>query len=231
MSYSFQVTIKELPPFGPFLSGLNYSDLRCAELVDDKGAPVALQYFPKQPWPTRILHFYRDQVSIRGIEVDAKPSSISIRFNTLSAREDYELGLKLLEAFATVSNSTIDAEEGQKVSAQDLRTTFDANWMRQQTESGARVTIAMATEGKDIAIPCIRREVHLGKRLLKELIDAGPRETFQDRLIEKLRRVQYPGPNWHAASIMEVQSKSGKKVTCSVMTLKLATYLNRSSGL
>lgn len=219
MSYTFQVALSEFPQFGPFLSNLSYSDLRCAELVDDKGTPVPLQDFPNQPWPVRLLHLFRDQISVRGIEVDAKQGSMSVRFMTLSAPEDYELGFKLLEALAANSNNTINAEEGQKVSAQELRTRFDANWMRQQIESGARVTIAMAAEGKDIAIPCIRRDVHFGRRLLKELTDGGPRETFQERLIEKLRRVQFPGPNWYAARIMEVQNKNGgKKVTCSVMT-------------
>jgi hypothetical protein len=218
MSFTFDLTVRKVPPFGPFLSELSYNDLRCSELVNDSdNAPATLEKFPQDPWPDTMLHLYRDQHSTRGIEVENKSGKMSVRFMSLSSTADYELGFKLLEALARLGDGMLHAEDGESFPAAELRTRFGADWILQEKRAGANAVLAMVDKGEEVTIPCIVRHVHIGPRLANEL-KSRPKEQVVEHLLSKLKQVQYPGPEWFEASVMQVTSKTtGKKITCSVM--------------
>lgn len=223
MSYSFYVKMAETPVFDVMIRALQLPDIRCSELndaskatdkfADLKNSTVAL-------WPEALLHFYRLKISTRGVEISREIDTILVRINSLASPEDYELALRFVEVFTLESKQAVEDEDGRIVSSDQLRFVYSSDWINEQNGAGTNALIAMLKkEGNStVTLPGVRRDFHVGRRLIKELSDAGPDSELTARLIQRMREVQFIDTDyWYPAAVLEVVEPGTKrKFTASV---------------
>jgi hypothetical protein len=205
MSHTFSVSSTEPPDYEELLSGLPFSDV----------VPAPDQEEPDGgPWPEGIRHYHRAGVSTRGVEVSWEDGTFAVRINTLAAPEDYDLALHFIERAADLLGAAVDSEDGTALPANQLRTTYGAEWVRQTNLVGVATVGALIeneTQPQSLRLGGVIRDVHLGPRVWGELSAAGPAEELLDRLVEFMRHVQYVNEDeyYFAASAMTVQKKKG----------------------
>jgi hypothetical protein len=218
LSYTFEMSVPKAPPFGPLLLKLKLADLRCTELIDDEsGDPAFVDKFPHSLWPPGVLHLFREKLSTRGIEVESNAERMSVRLMTLSSHEDFLLGFSVLELIAQYGDGVVHSEEGDSFPISELRSRFNSEWIRNQNDTGVSAMIALSAQGDDVTLPGVIRNAYLGPRIIKEL-QSCPKDKRVERTLSMLLAVQFPGPDWFAASVMEVKSKGAPKAfTCSVL--------------
>jgi hypothetical protein len=175
-------------------------------------APFAGQEEPEGgPWPEGVRHYHREGVSTRGIEVSWEDGIFSVRINTLAAPEDYDLALHFVERAAGLLGVPVESEDGTTLPADQLRGTFDAEWIRQTNTAGLAAVGALIAEKESSSIQLggVVRDVYLGPRVWEELTAAGEDDELLDRLVEFMRRVQYVNADegYFAANVMSMQKK------------------------
>lgn len=206
MSHTFSVAAKKPPDYKKLMKALPFDDV----------VPDADQEEPKGgPWPAGIRHYHRDGISTRGVEVSWEDGVFAVRVNTLAAPEDYDLAMHFIEQAAKLLKAPIDPEGGNRLPADQLRTVYDAKWVRETNEFGLGTVGAMITGGEhqSIQLGGVIRPVHLGPRVWGELAKAGPKNKMLDRLVAFMRRVQYVNADedYYAANAMVIQRKKKGK--------------------
>jgi hypothetical protein len=207
MSHTFSVAAPVPPDYKKLMKGLPFDDV----------LPEGDQEEPTRgPWPEGIRHYYRDGLSTRGAEVSWEDKVFAVRINTLAAPEDYDLAMHFIEQAAKLLKASIDPEGGDTIPADQLRATYDADWIRQTNEFGLATVGALITGGDhdSIQLGGVIRPVHLGPRVWGELTKAGPKDEMLDRLVEFMRHVQYVNADedYYAANIMTLnRQKKGKE--------------------
>src|SRR5262245_20345496 len=181
MSFSFHVAAPTPPDYQRLLDGLDYWDVHCEE--GDRTE--------EGPWPEGTLHFFREDVSTRGVEITYEDDKFQVRILTLSSPEDYELALRFVESAAVFLKQPVDPEDGDSFPVDELRQRYDEEWIRETNEFGAQTLRSVICEEDSTAtLSGVHRPVHIGPRLLRELDDDGPEVEFLDRLLGKMLDVQ-----------------------------------------
>lgn len=200
MSFSFYIPAPSPPDYERIIDQLDSWDLRCHEDQIEDG-----------PWPEGTVHFFRDEVSTRGVEITHENHIFQVRILTLASPEDYELALRFVEAAATELGQNVEPEDHEAIPLSELRGRYDAGWIRQTNTHGAMV-IRQLVQESDTSVMTLygtRRPIYLGPRIVRELEEAGPEEEFLDRLIDKMREVQnVNGENYFFANVMEAQKQN-----------------------
>jgi hypothetical protein len=200
VSFSFYTTAYGPPPLAHLLTSADdHGDLQVAEELVD-------------PWlEGYAFHLHRDQLSTRGVELCWESDQLQVRLLTLSSPEDWELAFRVLEE-ATGGRGTIRAEDGREESVEDLRRVF-GDLCSTTNEGGTRFLIERIEEGEtNLTLPGPIRPFCIGPRVLEELLSEGPREGLTERLLDRIRNVQYTreAEHYYAASVL--QAASGEEV-------------------
>jgi hypothetical protein len=204
MSFTFSV---------PTTPGVGLADVLAA------GAPgaEATEEVPPSGWPGGYVHVWLPGTSTRGVELSAGGGELDVRLLTCSAREEYELGVALAGAAARLSGTTVSAEDGWELAPDELPGHFGPDWAAAQAEAGPGIAIMLANERGPLSMSGPVRDFHDGARLAGELAAAGPPAELPARFLAAMRRTQWPGERYYAASTFQLSGKtSGATVTFAV---------------
>jgi hypothetical protein len=155
---------------------------------------------PSEPagdsWPEGGMGFCREGLSTRTTEVDWRAGRLKIVIRALASPDDCDLALRVAEAAARLSGAaTVEADYFGAVDIPELFRLHDADWMREQADSGARALATLIREGRGpMSMPGPKRSCFIGERLLTELEVAGPPAALTDRVLATMRRVQWNVP-------------------------------------
>jgi hypothetical protein len=167
-----------------------------------------------------LLHLYQPGVSTRALELDVHDDRLAVRILACSSPEDHELGIAIVEALAARRGAAnVEPEDGDPIPPGELRGRYDGEWVAGQVRSGAAAVgaVADANPGKLITLDGPVRPFLVGGRLIAELRQGGPAEQLAGRLIEAMRRTQWP-PDCYPASVIEVSGGSSGTTRLAVLT-------------
>lgn len=203
MSFSFYTTAYGPPQLAHLLTSADdHGDLQVAEELVD-------------PWLEGFaFHLHRDQLSTRGVELCWESDQLQVRLLTLASPEDWELAFRVLEE-ATGGRGTVRAEDGREESVEDLRSVF-GGLCESTNEGGTRFLLERIEEGEaHLTLPGPVRSFCIGPRTMEELLSDGPREELTDRLLDRIRHVQYTSEaeHYYAASVLQASSEEDVKFT------------------
>jgi hypothetical protein len=204
MSFTFSV---------PTAPGVGLADVLAA------GGPgvQSTEEVPPSGWPGGYVHVWLPGVSTRGVELSSERGELDVRLLTCSAREEYELGVALAGAAARLSGTRVSSEDGWELSADELTGQFGPPWAAEQAEGGPGIAILLAGERGPLSMSGPVRAFHVGARLAGELAAAGPPDELPARFLATMRRTQWPGERYYAASTFQLSGKtSGATVTFAV---------------
>ncbi|NUO49386.1 MAG: hypothetical protein HOV80_11075 [Polyangiaceae bacterium] len=195
MSYELAVAAPTAP---------SWRALRDAVALDD------LRVVPREPsddaWPDGGLHLCRVGRSTRTTTIAWEAGKLTVAVRALASPEDCELALRVAEVAAGLAGAaTIEADYFGVIDVGELRRLHTADWMREQAESGTRALVHLIREGRGpMATPGPNRSTYVGVRLLAELETAGPPEELFERVLEKMRSVQWDVPDgYRDAAVFE----------------------------
>jgi hypothetical protein len=195
MSFSFYIDAPHAPDYQRVIDDLDSWDLHCSEEELEEG-----------PWPAGTIHFYRDEVSTRGVEITHDENRFQVRILTLSSPEDYELALRFVRAAALELERPIEPEDYQAVTIEEMEARYDADWIRRTNQHGAMVIRQLVQENDTgfVTLMGAKRPIYLGPRIVQEIEEAGDEDGFLDRLMERMREVQnVDGDSYFFANVME----------------------------
>jgi len=194
MSYTFTLRSARSLSFDDVRADLGVPDLAMVEAVASEN------------WPEGIIHLHREFVSARNVEVTKDKGTFEVRLMSMSAPEDTELALRIVETVAArLGVRTVDSENFGELPVSELRVAHDDAWVRNQWESGASVVAAMIGQGRGpITVPGARRSFVLGTRSIAEL-------DTSDKLLARMRRVQWiEREGFRAAGVFEASKDDGR---------------------
>lgn len=200
MSFSFYTTAYGPPPLAHLLTSADdHGDLQVAEELVD-------------PWlEGYAFHLHRDQLSTRGVELCWESDQLQVRLLTLASPEDWELAFRVLEE-ATGGQGKVRAEDGREESVGDLRSVF-GDLCQATNEGGTRFLIERIEEGEtNLTLPGPIRPFCIGPRVLEELRSEGSDEGLTERLLNRIRQVQYTSEAEHYYEASVLQAASGEDV-------------------
>ncbi len=207
MSFIFSVRCPDPPDYRGTLAAVGLDDV----------LPEPNEEHPDGgPWPVGVLHFYRPELSARGVEVSYEDSRFAARINTLASPDDYDLAMRFVEVIARQTRNPISPEDGKPFPWRELRQRYPAGWVRATNEHGAGAIRGMLAEGQHDVLQLWGpyRPFCIGPRLMGELDAAGPADEFLDRLTARMLAVQNVGEEYFFANVMTVKPKKGKEFTC-----------------
>jgi hypothetical protein len=137
------------------------------------------------------FHMHRSGVSTRGVEVGYSEGQLSVRFLLLSSPEDYDLGFTILEQVAPRMGGMVQAEDGDPIPIESLRTEYGTEWIDSMLAVHAKHCMQQdLAPGHVMSIQGPVRTVFFGARLRAELA-RGAADTLVDRMLERIRYIQY----------------------------------------
>ncbi len=181
MSYWMSIRAKQAPTVTEILEALATPELRSTEFPNG---------FPTEFWPTGVSHYYRANLSARGVELTFEPGFARIQILSLSNPEDWELGFRLLCALAADPATQVEGQEGTLGTVADMRERF-LEVIRRWIADEFRVIQKQVREHDNVLVSMHgpHREVFFGRRSLQEL-STGTTELVT-AVIERIRRIQY----------------------------------------
>lgn len=175
-----------------------------------------------------LLNLYRPRLTTRAIEVDAGDSQLSVRILSCSSVEDHALATAVVGlAAAHRGSSLVEPEADDPIPIVELRRRFDSAWAAREVASAATIVIHMVDQnpGRLVTLNGPIRPFHAGGRLVAELRESGPPEGLGDRLVEAMRRTQWPGDAFVASVLAVSGGPSGKRTRLAVLTGRTRTLL------
>ncbi|HBP19255.1 MAG TPA: hypothetical protein DEA08_15885, partial [Planctomycetes bacterium] len=193
MSFSFYVTAYAPPAARLLIEQVDdHGDLRVAEEIQDG------------PWEEGFAyHLHREGVSTRGVELCWENDQLQVRLLTLASPEDWELAFRVLEEAA--AEDEVRGENGESAPASQVRETF-ASLCELSNEGGTAFLVdRIQSEEAVLTLPGPVRAFCIGPRLLGELEGAGERDELTQRILGKIREVQYTreARDYYCASVLQ----------------------------
>jgi hypothetical protein len=185
VSYDLSVVALEAPSWRALCDAVALSDLLVV---------------PREPadesWPEGGLWLCREGRSTRTTEVEWQAGRLKIVIRALASPDDCDLALRVAESAARLSGATtVDADYFGAVDIPELFRRHDADWMREQADSGARALVQLIRDGRGpMSMPGPKRSCFIGERLLAEIEAAGPPRALSERVLATMRRVQWNVP-------------------------------------
>jgi hypothetical protein len=199
VSYDLSVVVPEAPSWRALCDAVALPDLLVVapEPADDS-------------WPEGGLWLCREGRSTRTTEVAWLAGTLKIVIRALASPDDCDLALRVGEAAARLSGAaTVEADYFGAVDVPDLFRLHDADWMREQADSGTRSLAALIRDGRGpMSMPGPKRSCFIGERLLAELEAAGPPAALPERVLATMRRVQWNIPPGFREAGVFVSGKS-----------------------
>lgn len=222
MSYSFRINVTTLPSLRSLFENAGVTDVVCRQEID-----------LDQDWPEGVLHFYRPNISCRVIEVTFENGLFDVRIMANSSEDDYQLGLKLIEAAACQGQTPITSEEGDVVSPNEFASRFGSDWVTEMIASTMQSVVALIErQGQTVQLNGAIRPFVVGPEMLT-LFRAWDAQTnsseaqFLQRFFEAFRNQQWADLDQHfSASVMKLSFKeSGNTCTASSFGVPGLSYL------
>lgn len=166
---------------------------------------------------------YRHGISTRVLTVAWFDGTLEVTLPAASAPEDLDLALRILRAAAHHAGGDIDTEYGT-LPPDELTDVYNEDWaLHQLGRSVSMVAKLSERSGGVISLPGPHRDVALGPWSLPGL-DQGDERTRGRRLLELMRRVQWPDPRYDPAGVFRA-SKDDEKFTFAVLLSERACLL------
>jgi len=160
-----------------------------------------------------IYHLHIEGRSTRGVEITWEAGVLAVRILIGSSPEDFALARAIVGSAARSTGAQIQPEEGPPIGANQLDTRYGARWAMEMVEWSARMLRKVVLENGTAVLTGPVRPFNMGYRLLRALDDAGPAETFAERFLDAVRRVQYPPTRYHTPEATLVWLPGGRQVT------------------
>lgn len=201
VSYELTVAAPTAPSWRALRDGVALDDLRVVppEPSDDG-------------WPDGGLHLCRVGRSTRTTTTGWEAGKLTVTVRALASPEDCELALRVAEVAARLAGAaTVEADYFGAIDVGELRHLHTVDWMREQAESGTRALVHLIRQARGpIATPGPNRPTYVGVRLLAELEAAGPPEQLFERVLAKMRSVQWDLPEgYRDAGVFESRGDGG----------------------
>jgi hypothetical protein len=145
-------------------------------------------------WPDGYTYLFRYGISTRSVEIYHEAGEFRVTIKAFSAAEDYKLAFDLVERLAELTGGTVRSERFGELPGAQLRSKHDGAWVRRMVEAPFRAHMLIVAIGTDVEIQGPIRPFYLGARLIAELAKTGPEATLPERLLERMRHVQYVDP-------------------------------------
>lgn len=163
MSHSFYLKSISHLDAGKVIAATGFNDIRFVQ-----GYPQ-----PKDnAWPQGFTYVYRDNVSVRALEVDFSNAELQIRIFAASSPDDYRLALKLIEAVATLCNANIEPEDNDEMTLAQFQQAYGEEWLKEHCKSNLSAVLQSYTRNPESAIKIsgAGRTMELGKRVFGQLV-------------------------------------------------------------
>ncbi|WP_280437773.1 hypothetical protein [Nocardia carnea] len=166
---------------------------------------------------------YREGISTRVLTVAWSDDTLEVTLPAASAPEDLDLALRILRAAAHHAGGDVDTEYGT-LPPGELTDAYNEDWaLHQLGRSVSMVAQLSERSGGVISLPGPNRDVALGPRSLPGLAQ-GDERTRGRRLLELMRRVQWPDPRYDPAGVFQA-SKDDEKFTFAVLLSERACLM------
>jgi hypothetical protein len=169
-------------------------------------------------WPEGDSFVFRNNLSVRPLQINYSNSSLQIRIFAGSSIDDYRLAVKLACAIAEAQQVDLRAEDTEILSLVEFQKKHDDEWIEQHCTDMVSMLLRSRNEPDSVAtIAGVHREMRIGKRLREQL--SQHRDNMMDEFIQRFRKLNYiDQEDIYQGSIMVFANKSGDK------KVRLATY-------
>ena len=211
MSYTFQLKTP-VPPGGEALfEAVGDAGLVCAERSLEELAG---------PWPDEVLHFYREGLSTRAVEVAYDGVTFKVKILTASCPDDYGLALDFVCAAARDVGGEVESEEGVGFPAEERDAHYGPDWIAEHIRKEVSHVVGLAIKEQQIVtMGCTTRNFYLGPRVAHEILQ-GPSDTTPERLFERIRELMYidldAAESIVPAEVMSVDGRDGQPMRFAV---------------
>lgn len=163
MSHSFYLKSISHLDASKVIAATGYNDIRFV-----KGYPQPQDNI----WPQGFTYVYRDNVSVRALEVDFSNEELQIRIFAGSSPDDYRLALKLVEAVARLHNVSIEPEDNDEMSLEQFQQAYGEEWLKEHCKSCLSAVLQSYTRNPESAIKIagVGRTMELGKRVFGQMM-------------------------------------------------------------
>jgi hypothetical protein len=191
MSEIFAVKGGKPISYGDFLGLVNQAEFRD---VDDPPEDVT------EPL-SGIRHFYVDEVSCRGIEIEGQSDGVyTVRINMPSSVEDWQLGLQVTKALAEHFGAKIEAP-GKKLTLEAFSARYDDAWIKERFDDMALSQACELKDGYTITIDGAIRPFHLGNRTASAILENRSKKDAAQEWMDRVRKAQYVDPEFFVPKI------------------------------
>lgn len=166
---------------------------------------------------------YREGISTRVLTVSWSDGTLEVTLPAASAPEDLDLALRILRAAAHHAGGDVDTEYGT-LPPDELADVYNEDWALNQLGRSVSMVAQLSERSRGvISLPGPNRDVALGPWSLPGL-DQGDERTRGRRLLELMRRVQWPDPRYDPAGVFQA-SKDEEKFTFAVLLSERACLM------
>lgn len=162
-------------------------------------------------------HLHVEGRSTRGIEVTWEDARLEIRILVGSSPEDFAASIAIAGAAARRVGARVEPEDRDAMPADRLEARYGAHWARAMVSRDALGLRNFVFTQGTLTLICPRRCFSLGYRIVSALDAAGPADTFPDRLLDAVRRMQYLDPRrYRAPEGVETPLPSGGRASAAL---------------
>lgn len=137
--------------------------------------------------------FYLPGKSSRGVALTVSQDSYDVELNIGASTADYILATKIAIVLAELNDTTISTEADDELSIDEFKSIYNENWASDyRLHSVSAVLQHFATQHQVAKLPSCVRSFYFGPYMLDKLTaDSPSEESFVDKVIESIRRVQF----------------------------------------
>ena len=210
MSHSFYVRGVE---------NLKYSEVIRTMDVDNLVFAEENLMGPPDDWPAGYTHFYMDDLSCRGVEVNFENGTFQVRILSASCPDDYELALKMAAAVAGLQGKEIEPEDGPAMRLSEFKRAYGDDWVHEHSRHTLGMVVELYNREKSpITLSGARRDLRAGSRFLTPLL-TDP-ESLAENFFKRFRRLQYiDKEDVFMASVLTLSSKENPDLVVNTAVL------------
>lgn len=201
------------------ISHLDASKVIAATGLDDirfvKGYPQPQD----DAWPQGLTYIYRDNVSVRALEVDFSNEVLQIRIFAASSPDDYRLALRLVEAAATLHDVNIEPEDNDEMTLTEFQQAYGEEWLKEHCKSCLSAVLQSYTRNPEssIKISGVGRAMELGKRVFTQL--TKDKSRVAQEFFARMKKLNYfENEDVYQATIVMLGNKQDDR------RVRLSTY-------
>lgn len=207
-------TIHHIKPKGTF--SFPKLNLKLREL------PFDVQFRNKHD---NIYYYWVPNKSTRGVDVSIENDLIELRNTILSNTYDYELTKLLIWEILAITQGKVYNEDNDEVVGDVI---MSKKAIEENISGEKDMIVHFAEKGEDISVYGPIREVHFGKKVMKELRQSNNNSIESFQLIDLICKINYKLPDYEDGMVMKANDKkSGEPKFFKVITNKVDLIIGK----